>query len=270
MDAPPRLFDRELRRRRLDRAARSGADAHFLRRRVAEDFVGRIAVSERAFPLALDLAAGSGAFAQALAGSPARERIGLLVQSDFSIEAIRRAAGPRLVADEERLPLGEARLDLIVCGLSLHWANDLIGSLVQIRRALHPGGLMLAALFCGETLFELRRSLIEAEAELRGGAGPRVSPLLHPSDAPSLLQRAGFHSSVVDLDKTRVRYPALVPLLSDLRAMAETSVLFERPRAPLSRKVLAAAERIYGERHADQDGRIEATFEIAVLTGWAP
>ena len=189
-DAPPRIFDRRLHRLRLDRAARGYAG--FLNARAAEDAVDRLSAILRDFPLAVDLAARDGAFARALPGSPAAARVGAVVEADLSPAMLAGREGPRLVADEERLPFAEESLDLAVSLLSLHWTNDLVGALVQIRRALRPDGLFLGAFLGGATLTELRQSLLEAEAEVTGGAGPRVSPFADGLDAAGLLQRAGF------------------------------------------------------------------------------
>ncbi|HEV2364929.1 MAG TPA: methyltransferase domain-containing protein [Caulobacteraceae bacterium] len=269
MAAPPRLFDRALHRRRLDRAAVHFAKADFLQRRVAEDLAERLAAAERVFPLALDLAARNGAFAAALAAAAPAAKVGALVQADLSPAMATRLAGPRIVLDEEALPIAPSSVDLIVSGLSLHFANDLVGALAQIRRALKDGGLFLGALLGGGSLSELRAALLQAETEVAGGAGPRVSPVLDPADAPGLLQRAGFTDPVVDIDAVRARYPDMLSLLADLRAMGATSVLAERT-GTLSRAALARAGAIYAERFAAEDGRLIATFEIIILTGWAP
>ena len=50
------------------------------------------------------------------------------------------------VTDEEVLPFVPGSLDLVVSALSLQFVNDLPGTLIQIRRALKPDGLFLAAL----------------------------------------------------------------------------------------------------------------------------
>jgi SAM-dependent methyltransferase len=268
--SPPRIFDRELLRRRLDRAAPGYAGADFLKRRAAGDIVMRLEAIMRDFPRAVDLGARNGAFAQALAKSDAAARVGLLVEADLSGAMLAGRAGMRIVADEERLPFAPASLDLIVSSLSLHWANDVVGALVQARLALKPDGLFIGALFGGATLTELRQSLTAAELELTGGAGPRVSPFADPSDAAGLLQRAGFALPVADVDRVRVRYDHPLKLMADLRRMGETSVLAERHPRPLTRKVLARAFEIYQRDFAGPDGRIAATFEILTLTGWSP
>ena len=270
MDAPPLLFDRALHRRRLDRAAPGYAAAAFLKERAALDAVERLEAIMRSFPVAVDLGARDGAFRRLLAGSPARERIGLLIETDLSPAMLAGRPGPSLVADEERLPFAPESLDLVVSTLSLHWTNDLPGALIQVRRVLRPDGLFLGAILGGATLTELRQALLQAEAELHGGAGPRVSPFADVMDAAHLLQRAGFALPVADIDHVEVGYPGALELIADLRRMGETNVLSERPRRPLSRALLARTAEIYAARFARPDGRVSASFDIVTMTGWAP
>ena len=197
------------------------------------------------------------------------EQVGAWVQASPSAARLAGAAGLTVVLDEERLPFAEASLDLAVSNLALHWSNDLVGALVQIRRALRPDGLFIGALFGGSTLTELRQSLLIAESEMGGGAGARVSPFADTFDGAALLQRAGFALPVADSDRITVRYEHTLQLMADLRAMGETNLLIDRPRAPLTRAVLARTAEVYSERFGLPDGRIPATFEIITLTGWA-
>jgi SAM-dependent methyltransferase len=267
--APPRLFDRVLHRRRLDRAARDFHHADFLHRRAAEDVADRLSPIMRTFPLAVDLSARRGAFAEALTLA-APEKVDTLIEADLSARMLAGRPGPRLVADEERLPFAPASLDLIVSVLGLHWTNDVVGALIQARQALRPDGLFIAALLGGVTLTELRQSLVAAEIELLGGAGSRISPFADARDAAGLLQRAGFVQPVADVDTVRVTYDHPLKLLYDLRRMGETNALADRHPRPLTRALLERTFQIYVERFADSDGRIPATFEILTLTGWAP
>jgi SAM-dependent methyltransferase len=241
MSGPPRLFDRSLHRRRLDRAAARYASASFLKARAAEDLVQRLEAVRRRFPLAVDLGARDGAVARALTQSAAKDKIDLLIETDLSLAMLRGRAGPRLAADEERLPFALQSLDLVTSALALHWTNDLVGALIQIRMALKPDGLFLGALLGGATLTELRQALTEAEIELTGGAGPRVSPFADAYDCAGLLQRAGFALPVADVDRVTVRYASPIALMADLRAMGETNVLLEASGRPLTRALIARA-----------------------------
>ena len=177
---------------------------------------------------------------------------------------------PAIAADEEYIPLKDQSIDLVVASLCLQWVNDLPGTLVQIRRALRPDGLFLAALPGGETLSELRQALMVAETELSGGAGPRVLPFVDVRDVGGLLQRAGFALPVTDQDTLVARYDDLWALMRDLRAMGATNILADRDRRPVARAVFDRAAAIYRERFSDPDGRIRATFQIVSASGWAP
>lgn len=181
-----------------------------------------------------------------------------------------RGGGPAVAAEMDSLPFAAGRFDLAISNMSLHWVNDLPGTLIQIRRALKPDGLFLAALAGGGTLGELRAALTEAELEITGGASPRVAPFVDLRDAGALLQRAGFALPVVDGDVITVRYENALRLMADLRGMGEANAMIAMPRSFTGRQVLLRAAEIYQARHAGPDGRIPATFQIVYLTGWAP
>jgi len=250
--SPPVLFDRNLLRTRQRRAAQLGA-ATFLLDRVAEDMADRVAAVLRDFGAAADI--------------------------DSPGDQVRRALAPRLgdiaavaLPDDERAPLAlePATLGLAVSALALQFVNDLPGVLAQLRRALKPDGLLLAATLGGDTLTELRQSFAAAEAELEGGLSPRVAPFADLRDLGALLQRAGFALPVTDVDRVVVRYADAFALMHDLRRMGAANVLTERRRTPLRRATLLRMAQIYQERFTDPDGRIRATFDIVWLSGWAP
>ncbi len=261
MAEPRRLIDRPaLRLRRLRAGADGGPD--FLRARIAEDAEDRLAVTLRPFPVALDLA------------SSGDEVIRLLRRRNPSGAAFRATPEPAssasFICDDEALPLRSESLDLIVSSLALQFADDLPGLLAQARRALRPDGLFLAALLGGDSLSELRQSFAAAEAEMEGGASPRVLPFADVRALGGLLQRAGFALPVTDVDRVVARYDNPLDLIAELRAWGATNVLAERRRTPLRRATLTRALEIYADRFADGDGRVRATFEIVWLSGWAP
>lgn len=265
------LFDRALVRRHRDRAAPGLASHDFLFREVAGRLAERLDLLRREFPRVLDLGTHGGEMAAALGD---RSGIREIIQADLSpamAGAARAATGrPTLALDEEALPFAPGSFDMVVSNLSLHWVNDLPGALIQIRQALRPDGLFLAALFGGDTLFELRRCLMEAEMEQSGGVSPRISPMAGLRDAAGLLQRAGFALPVADTDTLTVSYPDPLRLLADLRGMGETNAGLSRLRRPMGRAVLARALERYGALFQEADGTVPATFEVIYLAGWAP
>lgn len=264
-----RVFDRALVRARRDRRAHEFGRYDFLFREVAERLADRLDDVKRKFPLALDLGARAGLMAQALKG---RGGVEALVQAELSPRLAQAALkhGRVVVADEETLPFADGAFDLVLSCMGLHWVNDLPGALTQIRRCLKPDGLFLAALFGMGTLAELREVFLAAEAEMTGGAGPRVSPFADLRDGAALLQRAGFALPVADADTIVVSYDDALALMRDLRGMGESNAATERPRRPLKRDTLFRAAELYRRRFAQADGRVRARFQIIYLTGWAP
>lgn len=254
MSSGPAIFDRSLLRTRQNRARKQGPET-FLIDRVAADLSERLSAVLRKFERAADIGTPTDALRRMLAASG---KVASIVGAD------------NVVADEEALPFADGSLDLAVSALSLQFVNDLPGALIQIRRALKPDGLFLAALIGGDSLGELREAFAAAESEVEGGASPRVAPFADLRELGGLMQRAGFALPVIDSDRLTVRYPTALALMRDLRRMGATNVLRERRRTPLRRATLAKLTEIYAQRFADPDGRLRATFEIVWLSGWAP
>jgi SAM-dependent methyltransferase len=248
----PVLFDRYLLRSRLGRAQRLGP-ATFLLDRVAEDMAERLNAVLRDFKSAAEVGTPGDQVGRALSGRFDRyKRIDLPVQ------------------ESEPLPLEAQSIDLAISALAFQYVNDLPGLLAQLRRALRPDGLLMAAMAGGDTLTELRQSFAAAEAELESGISPRVAPFADVREIGALLQRAGFALPVADVDRSIVRYDSVFALMHDLRRMAATNILAERRRIPTRRTTMLRMAEIYRERFADPDGRIRATFDIIWLSGWAP
>ena len=248
----PILFDRALLRARQSRALKLGP-VTFLLDRVAEDIAERLHAVLREFKSAADIGTANDQVRTALTGRA---------------DKIARIDLPDL--ESEPLPLEPESLDLAVSALAFQFVNDLPGVLAQIRRALKPDGLLLAAMIGGDTLTELRQSFAIAEAECEGGVSPRVAPFADLRDVGALLQRAGFALPVTDVDRVVVRYDSAFALMQDIRRMGATNVLVERRRTPTRRATLLRMAQIYAERFADADGRIRATFDVIWLSGWAP
>ena len=271
MDAtsPPLLFNRARHIAFRNRAAPCFEEYDFLKQRVSSEMIERLADSAHRFPRALDLGSHTGTLAWKLSDCPQVDAVTCFDASPAMAEAARTAGFEAVSTPEETLPFDEESFDLVASALSLHWANDLPGQLIQIRRMLKPDGLFLGAWFGAGTLTELRTCLMQAESELTGGAAPRVSPLPGLQDSAGLLQRAGFALPVADIDHVTVRYVHPLKLIEDLRGMGEQAA-FAAGGHPLSRRVLMRMAELYVEQFSDPDGRVRASFEIVWLSGWAP
>jgi SAM-dependent methyltransferase len=247
----PQIFDRSTYAKRRARSTNLGGES-FLVREAAMGLADRLAPVTRRFQHALDLSSRDESFE---------------MLKPFAANWTRTfLSGGGIIADEEVLPFPPETFDLVTSVLSLHAVNDLPGALLQIRRALKPDGLFLAALFGGETLNELRAAFAAGESDVTGGISPRVSPFADVRALGALLQRAGFALPVADSERTSVRYKKFETLIADLRALGETNALAERRRVPLPRALLAATLAHY----SGADGKFPATFDIVYLTGWAP
>jgi SAM-dependent methyltransferase len=260
-----KIFDRRLLRARQARA-RAREPATFLLDHVARELGERLSAVLRRFDTAVDLGTPTDAVRRVLAASG---KIGTIIAADFAATHLDNSF-VGVAADEEALPFADGSLDLVVSALTLHLVNDLPGALIQIRRALKPDGLLLAALIGGESLTELRAAFAAAESEVEGGISPRVAPFADVRELGALLQRADFALPVVDCERLTIRYDSVFALMHDLRSMGATNVQHERRRAPLRRTTLERMAAVYAERFTDADGRVRATFEIVWLSGWAP
>ncbi len=263
------LFDRTLVRRHRDRAAEGDWDRYgFLFDEISDRLAERAGDVDRSFETVLDLGCHGGAFLKRLAHYSS---FSYPVSADLSAGLMVRGQVPRpVVADEEFLPFAAASFDLVGSALSLHWTNDLPGALLQIKRSLKPDGLFLGALFGAESLQELKKVLIQAELEVKGGISPRISPFTDIRDAGALLQRAGFALPVSDVETVTLKYQTPFDLMQELRFMGEANALLDRQKGLTGRQVLLRAAELYAELYADSEGLIPASFQIIYLAGWAP
>lgn len=294
---PYQVFDRSAKQRQKARAAvrsshgplfESGSDGvvgstapsratDYIKDQVAANMAERLVDIARPHPVVVELGAGAGHLRRFL--DFRRSKTEKLIMCDANAELLHRDTEldthsayegvqiQRQVVDEELLArtFDENSVDVIVASGGLHWTNDLLGALIQIRRALRPDGVFIGALAGGDTLFELRTSLQLAELEREGGVSPRVSPMASSSDMANLLGRAGFSMPAVDVDEITVGYPSMYELLYDLRDMGESNATLNR-RTHLSRDTLLAAGSIYQSLHGlEEGGGVPATFNIIYM-----
>ena len=263
----PQIFDRDLLIQRQSRVAAKASAHDFLLTRMAEDFAERLSIVRRQFPVVADIGAHHGPVGRALLATPGLQR---LISLEKSPGLLKQCAGTQVLGDAEALPLAPDSIDLAVSALSLHLVNDLPGALIQIRRALKPDGLLMAAVLGGSTLRELREAWLAAEADISGGASPRVAPFADVRDLGSLLQRAGYALPVVDSETVTVTYATPLALMQEIKSMGASNMLIERSRRPVTRALLLRAAEVYAERFGLANGRVPATFEIITLTAWVP
>lgn len=271
MSTGHRLFDHRLLDQRRTRAAKAvsagGKSATFLLERAIDDLQMRLGVVQRRFAKVAVIGGHHGLLARRLREAGSHD---IVIDCERTPDLLALCDEPKICQDPEAIAFKPACLDLAVSALSLQFVDDLPGTLLQIRHALRPDGLLLASLIGGESLYELRDAFVAAEAEIEGGASPRIAPFADVRSLGGLLQRAGYALPVVDFDRITVGYRNPIDLMLDLRAMGATNPLIDRSRRFLRRATLARMMQIYAEHHARPDGRVVATFDIVTLTAWAP
>jgi len=240
MNEDRELFDRSLLRHRRARFAGEMGEHEALLSHVAAEIADRVGAILRDFPLALDLSAYHGVLGRAVAALPS---VGEIIYAESVLALAARCPRPSVVCDEELLPFKDESLALVVSGLALHRVNDLPGALIQICRALRPDGLFLGAALGSSSLKELRHALIEAEAELHGGASPRIAPFADVRQYGALLQRAGFALPVTDAELLMVTYPTPRDLMREIRVLGGGNVMAARRKKPLPRCSTATKPR---------------------------
>lgn len=247
------IFNRKHVRQNRNRAVKSFAEYRFLHDWAERDILERLSIIRRDFPaVAILNDRSSPSFRDTLV---AQKNVTTLLS---------------LIDQDEYIPQEDSSLDLVISILDLHTINDLPGVLAQIRKALKPDGLFIAAMPGGETLYELRAALMEAELASTSGASPRVSPFADKQQMGGLLQRAGFNLPVVDSDIIRVSYRDIFHLMGDLKGMGEANSIADRTKSFTSRTLFMQAGEIYARQFSEPDGKITASFEIISLIGWAP
>ncbi|TVY35022.1 Arginine-hydroxylase, mitochondrial [Lachnellula subtilissima] len=287
------VFNRNTKYLQKERAASNverSRQVDYLKDEVAMRLSERLLDINRHFNHVLDLGANSCNIARALTlpdpdidpskttSPPLSTRISHLTAADSSRTLLYRDADlpfnqeinltRQVLDDEERLPFEAETFDAVLSSLSMHWINDLPSQLAQINHVLKPDSPFIAAMFGGDTLYELRTSLQLSDQERRGGVATHVSPLADVRDMGGLLQKAGFKMLTVDVDDIIVDFPDTFSLMRDLQAMGESNAVLGREAGGIQKDVLLANEGIYRELHGNEDGTLPATFRMIYMIGW--
>jgi malonyl-CoA O-methyltransferase len=198
-------------RSNFSRAAQSYQDHADLQREIGLELQSRLHYLKRAPEMILDLGAGIGAEAPALAKRFPKAHI---VALDFSHAMLKKAPSRlgwfrplhRIAGDMHALPFANASFDLVYSNLALQWASPLLSVLHECRRVLKPQGALLFSSFGSETLLELRRAWHAVDSKPHVHA---FGDLAYYGDA---MMQAGLRDPVVDNDLMQRHY-------ADLRAI---------------------------------------------------
>ena len=257
------IFNRDLLRIRRNNTSKQFHNHDFLLREVTQRLLDNLEDIKRDFHKVLNIGGHPNLTNDYFSDA-------FLLTQDLSLKKITALKTNTIQADEEFLPIKKNSLDLVFCALNLHWINDLPGALVQILQSLKPDGLFIGATLGGETLYELRTSMMKADIERLGGIRPHASPLMDVRDAGSLLQRAGFALPVVNTERITVTYSDALTLMKELKGMGENNALIKGYKGLTTPAHMMKIAEIYAADFANQQGRIPVTFDILYFQGWSP
>lgn len=271
------IFDRNAKMLQRERAARA-TDVKlydYIKDEVGYRLADRVFDIKKDFRKVLDLGCGRGHVSKHILPDSVGELILADVSSTFvhQAETTEGLKASRIVMDEEDFSFEPDSLDMVISSLSLHWVNDLPRCFRRINNSLKNDGVFLAAMFGGETLYELRSSLQLAEIERDGGISAHISPFADIRDIGGLLTRANFTMLTIDTDEIVIGYPSMFELMWDLKGMAENNAIRKRkPRLNKDTVVAAAAiyQELYGKEKEDGSAYVPATFQVMYLLGWKP
>jgi hypothetical protein len=159
--------------------------------------------------------------------------------------------------------------ELVISFMELHFANDPINMVKDLHINMQPNGLFIGIFLSGETLAELKSSLLVAESTVNNSLTARIVPFIRIQDIASIMQNVGFSSVIADSNKLSFIYKNVLSLIHDLRALALTNILTSTANKAFSRKVWHKLQEIYHNQFTYDDG-VLASFEFITITGVKP
>jgi malonyl-CoA O-methyltransferase len=226
----------------------------------------------------LDIGCGTGYVTRLLTQKFKKSHVTGLDLSEPMVQHTRKQHGMRLpwhgkrhhcAADACALPFADASFDLVTSNLAMQWVANPGDMLLEMRRILAPGGLMLFTTFGRRTLAELRQSLAELTAN---NENRKVGHILPFPDVMSLgdeLNKLPIELPVIDSDLFTLTYPNVMALVRELKGLgASSSAISGRSGGLYGRRLLKELDASYGEKHRMPDGQIRATFEALYAQAW--
>ncbi len=262
MSEPNIKIDKRQARRAFSRAADRYDDVAVLQREIGHRMLERLQWIRLAPKRILDLGAGTGLAAAALAE---RYQEADVITLDFALPMLQLAQhhGPsRICGDLEHPPLADDTIDLIYSNLALQWSNELEHTFSELRRILRPGGLLMFSTFGPDTLQELRA----AWGSVDGSS--HVSSFLDMHIIGDMLLQAGFAESVMDVDRMTLTYGRVEELMRDLKVLGAHNVTSDRPRGLTGKGQMAAMREAYEQFRVD--GLLPASYEVIYGHAWVP
>lgn len=177
--------------------------------------------SNRAFARALDIGCGTGQLTRHLT-----QIVDAVTALDFApgmLQFAREHHGDVIAefvcADADDLPFESASFDLVFSNFVLQWCESLAALMRRLHDVLLPGGLLVFSLPGERTLWELKQSWQQADAQH-----------VHVNQFPSLLtvetavKQAGFSLLMAERQQQTLYYPSVRALTHELKTLGAHNV----------------------------------------------
>lgn len=264
-ESPASRLEPRVVRRAFERAAR-GYERHAgLQREVADELLERLAGVRVEPRCVVDLGCGTGYATRRLARTYRGAGVYGVDFAPGMLQGFRRGWWPRsrpvpLCSDLLHLPLADATVDLLFSNLAFQWIDDLPALFAELRRVLHPEGVLMFSSFGPDTLAELRA----AWAAVDDGVHVNRFPDMH--DVGDALLGAGLRDPVMDVDRLSRDYTDVHSLMRAIKSIGAGNAAAGRPRGLTGRGVMRRLEDAYEPRSAD--GHPRATWEVVYGHAW--
>lgn len=262
------IIDKAQAKRAFDKAVQTYDEHAALQRLVVDNLIENLDVITLDAREILDIGAGTGYCARALATRYRKAKINLLDISTSMLQ-FARAKAPRwrsrqryVCGDAELLPIADGTVDFVFSSLAFQWCNDLDRVFEECLRVLKPNGLLLFASLGPDTLRELRNAWEKVDN------APRVNQFIDMHDVGDALIRAGFSSPVLECDMTTLTYDDVFGVMRDLRGIGAVNSLAHRRRGLSTRRSINLMAGHYEKLRVA--GRLPATYEVVYAHAWRP
>ena len=271
------LFDHRAIARSFSRASKSYDAAAEIQRIARTELLERLNNFKLKPEKILDLGAGTGAASMALKRRYPNANVialdfapAMLVTSGQHLNWRARLLSGRfspsflrVAGTAHKLPLKESCVDLIFSNLMLQWCDNLDDVLIEIRRVLAPGGVFIFSTFGPSTLKELRIAFALVDTH------PHVNTFVDMHDLGGALGRAGFQEPVLDIDRHLQKYPDVMTLLRELKAIGAGNAMQGRSRGLTGRVRFAQMQNEYTAL-SDSPLSIPVTWDIIYASSFSP
>ena len=260
-------LDKSLARRAFERAAATYDASAALQNEVGNRLVERLDFIRMQPRRILDLGAGTGVFTSVLGKRYRKADVIALDIATAMLQQARARGGwwyrPRCVCgDAEALPFADASFEFIFSNLMLQWCTNLPAALLELRRVLAPGGLLMFTTLGPDTLSELRASWSAVDGYTH------VNPFIDMHEVGDALLQARWAEPVMDAERLTVTYRDLATLMLDLKHIGAHNVTRGRARGLTGKRRFQAFTASYEQFRSG--GVLPSTYEVVYGHAWAP